>query len=273
MAHQFVAQVLRIDEPPHGPTFVKICRERSIDGRAAGEVQADPRASHSVLSKVAGLLALADSGNKHEAEAAMSAAQRLMLKYNLEQLSAAEAKGYRSLHLGTPTGRVEESSRALAAILHEFFFVEVLWVSQWRPFEARWGSVLEVCGTAENVELAQYVHGFLTQTAQRLWREHQRQHRISSDRDRRKYVAGVMSGFYAKLKRERGQNQAQGLVWLGDANLKAFFRRRYPKTRSTSYATSGANSAYSAGRKAGESIVLHKGVGSGASGAVRLLKS
>src|SRR5690606_13645615 len=28
MAHQFVNQVLRVDEPPHGPAFAQVCRER-----------------------------------------------------------------------------------------------------------------------------------------------------------------------------------------------------------------------------------------------------
>lgn len=272
MAHQFVSQVLGVVEPAHGPCFRRVCEERGIDAQAAGEVP-DGRspAAKGVLSKVARLLALAESGNSHEAEAAMSAAQRLMLKYNLEQADAAAEKGFRFRHLGKPTGRVEESARVLAAIIREFFFVETLWVRVFRPLEGKWGSVLEVCGAEENLELAQYVHGFLTQTAARLWKEHQHKNGIRKNRDRRRYVAGVMAGFYTKLQRERGKNQAEGLVWLGDAKLEGFFKRRYPKTRSVSYGTSGGSSAYTEGRKAGERIVLHRGMTSGPSGSTRLL--
>src|SRR4051812_43490555 len=41
MAHQFVDEVLQIrDEPPHGPTFQRVCAERGIDARAAGSPEA-----------------------------------------------------------------------------------------------------------------------------------------------------------------------------------------------------------------------------------------
>ena len=72
----------------------------------------------------------------------------------------------------------------LAAVLREFFFVETLWVRVFRPKEGKWGSVLEVCGSEENVQLAEYVHGFLTHTAARLWQLHKRDHGITSNRHR-----------------------------------------------------------------------------------------
>jgi hypothetical protein len=200
----------------------------------------------------------------------MGAAQRLMLKHNIEHIASAERKGYRFLHLGVPTGRVEESARVVARILRDFFFVETLWVSVWRPFDEKWGSVLEVCGTKENVELAEYVHGFLEHTAARLWREHQSEQGVLGNRDRRKFVAGVMAGFHSKLSRERGKNQSQGLLWLGDEKLKAFFRRRYPHVKTMSYGTSGGTRAYSEGHREGERIVLHRGV-SNSRGGTRLL--
>jgi hypothetical protein len=261
MAHQFTSQVLGIDEPPHGPAFLQVCRERGIDARAAGDVDSNGE-RHAVLGKVAALLSLAESQNPHEAEAAMGAAQRLMLKHNIEHLASAERQGYRSLHLGNPTGRVEEWARVVASILRDFFFVETLWVSVYRPREAKWGSVLEVCGTKENVELAEYVHGFLVHTAEMLWREHRARQGLRGNRDRRKYIAGVMAGFHSKLSKERGSDQARGLLWLGDDKLKAFFRRRYPHVRSVSYGTSGGTHAYGEGHREGERIVLRKGVSS-----------
>lgn len=261
MAHQFVSQVLRIDEPPHGPAFAQVCRERGIDARARGDVETNGQ-QHAVLSKVSALLSLAQSGNPHEAEAAAAAAQRLMLKYNLSRVHENEQRGYRFAHLGVPTGRVEESARVLATILREFFFVETLWVRVFRPQEQKWGSVLEVCGSDENVRLAEYVHGFLTHTAARLWQLHKQARGIRSNRDRRNFVAGVMAGFHQKLTRERTHHQAEGLLWLGDEKLKAFFRRRYPRIRTVSYGTSRGSMAHDAGKAEGERLVLHKGVSS-----------
>src|SRR4029077_4252276 len=120
-----------------------------------------------VIERVARLLALAESPNQHEAEAAMAAAQRLMLKYNVElQQHACGARRYGFKHLGEPSGRVGESERILASILAKHFFVEVIWVPVYRPTEGKRGSVLEICGAPENLEMAEYAHAFLRHTAE-----------------------------------------------------------------------------------------------------------
>src|SRR5690606_38200063 len=134
-------------ETAHGPAFARVCAERGIDGRAAGAPNVAPEGANHALDKIRKLLALAESANQNEAEAAMAAAQRLMLKYNLEEVSRNRQRDFVVAHLGQPTGRVQESQRVLAALLHKFFFVEVLWLSVWRPIEAKRGTLLEVCGT------------------------------------------------------------------------------------------------------------------------------
>lgn len=273
MAHQFISQILGSQEAPHGPQFRRICAERGIDSRAAGVVTLDSTADSGVLNKITRLLALAESANQHEAEAAMSAAQRLILKHNLSVLNS-EQRDFRFAHLGKPTGRVAESQRTLAAILNEFFFVEVLWVDVWQVPQAKRGQVLEICGTPENIELAEYVHAFLNQAADRLWRQHQQKHGIVGNKDRRRFAAGVMTGFYRKLKREHRQQNEQGLVWVGDPELSQHFKRRYPRIRRVTYGTSAASGAHADGRRAGASLVLHKGVSSGsAGGSPKLLSS
>lgn len=274
MAHQFVTEVLgKTDETAHGPEFAKVCAERGIDARAAGKPQVDPEAPDHAIDKIRRLLALAESANQHEAEAAMAAAQRLMLKHNLEEVARNQARDFIVAHLGEPTGRVQESQRILAGILRKFFFVEVLWISVWRPREAKRGSVLEVCGTKANVEMAEYVHAFLSQSAERLWQQHKRARAIRQDRDRRKFHAGVMSGFYRKLDAERAPRAQEGLVWLGDSQLQAHFKARYPRTTTSHYTSSSGTEAHSAGRAAGQSLVLHRGISQGSSGGTKLLRS
>ncbi len=112
------------------------------------------------------------------------------------------ARAYSFRHLGAPTGRVSEAERILATILGEHFFVECIWVPVYRPREGKRGSVLEVCGTPSNLEMAEYVHAFLSHTAERLWRS-TRASRASRNRDRRTYLAGVMTGFREKLDAQR----------------------------------------------------------------------
>jgi Protein of unknown function (DUF2786)/SprT-like family len=274
MAHQYVDEVLFLhDQTAHGPAFRKVCAERAIDPRAAGvpESQGAPSSEARVLERVAKLLALAESPNVHEAEVAMSTAQRMMLKYNIESALRDPRRTFGFRHLGTPSGRVEESSRILATILTDHFFVEAIWVPVWRPSAGRRGSVLEICGTHENLELSAYVHSFLTHTAENLWRDHKRRHGIRRDLARRTFVSGVMTGFRDKLASESRASEKRGLIWVGDAELVDYFRRRHPRVRSRLHYGRGRSEEWAHGRAAGRRIVLHRGVESGASRTLFLL--
>ena len=286
MAHQYTAEILGDPDPtPHGPAFQALCDKLGIDGRAAGRPtssadapstvrpsEGEEDAAPRVLQRIAKLLALAGSANQHEAELAMNEAQRLMLAYNIER---AASHHYRFVHLGVPTGRVSEAERTLANVLGEHFFVEVIWVPVWRAQEGRRGSVLEVCGAPANLEMAGYVYDFLLRTANRLWDEHRRAQRIRSQRDRRTFVAGVIAGFKEKLDRQRTAHQSRGLVWIGDADLTKYFRRRHPRIRWTSYQSSTASTAHAEGRAAGRELTLHRPLASSAKAGAgpRLLQS
>jgi hypothetical protein len=273
IAHQFVDEVLCArDESAHGPAFREVCRERGFDSRASGAPQAPAvTGQERVLDRVAKLLALAESPNVHEAQAAMNAAQRLMLKYNLQAIAGGRAGTHSFRHIGRATGRVAESERILAVILGDHFFVEVIWVPVWRPLEGRRGSVLEVCGTPENLELAEYVHSFLTHTAERLWREYKLSRNITRNAKRRTYLAGVMTGFRQKLAQQRSADSKLGLVWVGDRALHDYFRARHPKVRWTRHASARDSEAYAHGQEAGKRIVLHRGVSTGSSAVIPLL--
>jgi hypothetical protein len=261
LAHQFVAEALgQPDATPHGPAFREICERLGFDGRAAGMPQSNGELGDEttrLLGRIAKLLALAESPNQHEAELAMAEAQRLMLKHNL---SAAGAQTYGFRHLGNPTGRVQEHERILAGILGDHFFVECIWVPVWRAHEAKRGSVLEVLGTPVNLELAEYTHAFLMHTAERLWDKYKRERRLRGNRDRRAYVAGVMTGFQEKLDAQRKRHVAQGLVWRGDGDLQRWWRKRHPHVRWTRHFAAGPSEARGHGREAGRNIVLHRGV-------------
>lgn len=262
MAHQYVSEVLgEKHETPHGPRFRAVCERLGIDGAAAGLPREKTDEAHAkVAERIARLLALAESPNVHEAEAAMAAAQKLLLKHNLELRQMRAAQGYVWKHLGKPTGRTTEAERVLSLLLGRYFFVEAIWVPVYRAREGKRGSVLEICGTRENVEIAEYVHGYLVATAERLWREHKAAHGIRGDRDRRTFLAGVMSGMNDKLSREAKKSEKAGLVWVADADLTSFFRRRHPHVRHVRYQGQHRSEAYAHGREAGRQIVIHKGI-------------
>lgn len=267
MAHQYVTEVLgeRV-ETAHGPRFRAVCERLGIDAAAAGlpypkndTTGIDPHKGK-VAERIARLLALAESPNVHEAEAAMAAAQRLLLKHNIELREARAAQGYTWKHFGAPTGRTTEAQRVLSIIITKHFFVEAIWVPVYRPLEGKRGSVLEVIGTPENIEIAEYVHGYLVETAERLWREHKSEQGIRGNRDRRTFLAGVMSGMRDKLAREAKRSADAGLVWVADGDLETWFRRRHPHVRHVRYAGQQRSEAYAHGREAGQKIVIHRGM-------------
>jgi len=272
MAHQYVHEVLHeMSETAHGPHFQAVCERLGIDSRASGTPTAHSNETDRIADRIARLLALAESANVHEAEAAMAAAHRLLLKHNVELIQRRAPIGHYWKHLGRPSGRITESERILSVILGEHFFVEAIWIPVYRPVEGKRGSVLEICGTQQNLEIAEYVHGYLIATADRLWEEHKRATGVQSNRDRRTFLAGVMTGMNDKLTRENRKSQKEGLVWVKDADLVGFFRRRHPYVRHVRHAGEQRNEAYSRGRDLGRSIVIHKGVSSSAENRGRLL--
>ena len=275
MAHQFVDEVLGLrDAAAHGAAFRQVCEERGIDARAAGRPAAGgppvgPR--ERVLERVARLLALAESPNEHEARAAAAAAQRLMLKYNLEAPRSGAELRYGHRHVGRVTGRTDAARRLLANILSEHYFVEAIWVPVWRAAEGKRGVVLELCGREENLELAEYVHSYLEGTAERLWADYRRTGRVRGNADRRTYLAGVLTGFAETLAAQGAASRAEGLVWVGDRDLQRFLRRRYPRVRWTRHGGPRRTAAWSDGCAAGRGIVVRRGMHDGPSAGARPL--
>lgn len=280
MAHQYVHEILvRTDESAHGPAFQAVCARMGIDASAAGlptepsrEAAEDDDDRSRQLRRIARLLSLAESQNVHEAESAMQQAQRLLLKYNLEAPTK-EGLRYAFRHLGQPSGRIDEHLRLVAVVLGRFFFVETIWVSSFDPLTGRRGSVLEVIGRPENLEMSAYVYDFLLHSADQLWLEHKRLHRLTGNRERRTFLSGVMLGFADKLaQQQQGQTQ-QGLVWVADAALSNYLRSRHPNIRRVYSQGQPRSETRAAGKQAGQQLVLHKPIGgrSTPAGAPKLL--
>ncbi|MCK6545978.1 SprT-like domain-containing protein [Myxococcota bacterium] len=274
MAHQFVDEVLGAHgETAHGTSFKLVCERLGIDPAASGLPATDALEGGAarVVEKIARLLSLAGSANQHEAEAAAIAARKLMLKHNLDVQSAPKRYGFK--RLGEPAGRIEEAARICAGILGELFFVEVLWVPVYVPVTMKRGKVLEVMGTPENLAIAEYVHAFLGQAAERLWQQHKQVKRVGSDRDRRTYHAGVMAGFREKLllDQQKTATSERALVWVKDPALEEFYRRRHPRVVMRTHGGRPRNASFHEGRSAGRKLVLAKPIVSQAVTRGRLL--
>ena len=281
MAHQFVYEVLgERSETPHGQTFRRLCEQLGIsadasESAAASSAPAGPQraGSAAALERIRKLLALADSPNRNEADSAMRAAHRLMLKYNVEAPPASEQQRYGFRQLGRPTGRVSEAESLLAALLGEFFFVHPIWISTYRVEDQKRVSILEITGREENLAMAEYVHGFLLHAAEGLWREHKRARGIRRNAERRVFMAGVMRGFGDRLREEREVQAGTGLIWVGDPASDVHFRRRHPRVRTSRFQSSSGAAAADHGRRAGKALVLSRPLTTGGNKGPRALPS
>jgi hypothetical protein len=259
MAHQFVDEVEGVfGESAHGPRFREVCNRLGIDARASGTRPRDASDEDRVIEKVARLLALAGSASAHEAEAAMSAARRLMLRHNID--APATRRDYGTRVLGTPKGRTTEHERRVGMLLGEHFFVEVLWISVYVPTTGKRGHVLEIAGTEANLAMAEYAFAFIHRAAEDAWKAHKRAAKLKGNADRRAYMAGVVAGFHRRLDADARHAKESGLVWVGDADLHGFFRQRHPRIVHVRRGSQAGREAFGAGQHEGQKLVLHRPV-------------
>lgn len=274
-AHQLAEEVLGgHDEPPHGPAFQEACRLLGADPRASAELRpldetclAETRADGDRrLERARKLLALGGSPNRHEAEAAMAKAHEMMLKYNLDLLEARAPREYVSLFVLEPRLRHPIEHYHLAALLQDFYFVRCVWPTAFVLEKAKMGRALEATGTVQNVRLAGYVCDFVRCFIDGEWERYNRERGL--DRHRKSdFAVGIVQGFRSRLAKHAGSPEAvaahrnEALVLLKDPQLDEHLARRYPRLVSVRRCGGMRDPAVlRAGVRAGERLVLHKGI-------------
>ncbi len=269
VAHQVVDELVQASwQPPHGPAFEQACEWLGIephvrlDPLALFRTEAKPHGERDAarLRKIKRLLALAESPNEHEAQAALAKANELLLRYNLDMAAADDAheRRYCVRTLGEVTMRRSRVQKLLGVIISKHFFCEAIWVPSYCPHTGREGRVLEILGSPDNVALAAYTYEELLRTAEQLWKKHKRAGGVRGDRGRRRYIEGVLFGFDEKLERERERmREEHALVWQGDPGLEAFVRRRHTRLHAEGLRLSGG-STFEAGRAQGQRLELRR---------------
>lgn len=281
IAHQVVSETM--GDPPesaHGPAFRDACRLLAADPAARGDggislfrpaESKDLSADDARLRKVHKLLALADNNpDEHEARAAFARASELMLAYNLDGLEAEGARqrtrdrehlDYAYRQLGRASARVAHHHYVIAGILQKFFFVQCLWVEHYDVQTGKKGHLLEVMGTHANVSMADYVHACLLRQSEALWLAYKKEHQIKDRSAKRQYLDGLLEGFRRQLEKTTVESAERGLIWVGDAGLDRYTRRRHPKVTRSKLGGVPLSEARAAGVKAGAKLRLHKPLG------------
>lgn len=277
LAHQVTDELLGGADHPHGVRFQEACRLVNADPRAAGdfpslyETLGAGELDHNdrILLRVKKLLALSESANRHEAEAAMTKAHETIARYNIDLLSAPTRRQYCSLCLGEPQLRQSADEYALSRLLQDFYFVEAVWICAYVLDKEKMGRILEISGTTENVKMAGYVYDFLKRTIRDQWLVFRKGRTITSG-TRVDFALGLLSGFSEKLKTQDGKLQKDSpatyaLMKQDDRQLTAYLKIRHPRLRRMS--GSGRNideHAHRAGHAVGRNTILSKPIEPGA---------
>jgi hypothetical protein len=267
MAHQFVSEVMGIpDAAPHGAEFQKACAIFRVHARASarpgelGSIDESEAERDRMLARVRDLLRLATSPNEHEAASAMRMAHKYLLKYNLDLAQLDRRLSYETRYLGKVAQRVQEWEYILANILQEHFFVQVIHYSSYDALAVKEGTVLEVIGTRENLDGAEYAYHFVRNNAERLWLDHRRAH-PGMGGSKLQYLAGLLRGFQRKLAEEKkGFEEERGLVWKGDPGLDEHVRHLHPRLRRISCGGVSRGDSFRAGEQDGRKMTIHRGV-------------
>ena len=237
-AHQFADEVLGASlDPPHGPRFQKACHLLRANPRASGiypllDDRIKTEGTHpedKTLLRIKKLMALAGSPNLHEAEAAMSKAHALMVKYNV-QLPEEGRTSFETISLGRPALRHPAEKYALAHLLQEFYFVQGIWVSAFVIEKKKMGRVLEITGSLPNLQVASYVYDFVSRFIRSQWAEYN----FGKNLNRRRqtdFALGIVEGLRSKLKTGDGaKDPSAALIRLKNPQLDQYLSYKYPRT-------------------------------------------
>ena len=282
MAHQMADEVFgACHEASHGPRFLEACHLLRANPKASGTYRplddllrgANAGPEDRILLRVKKLMALAGSPNRHEAEAAMSRAQSLIAKYNLDLLSREAKRDFVSIFAGAPALRHFPEEYLLAHLLQDFYFVRGIWVSAYVREKGKMGRVLEISGTFANVKLAGYVYDFVRQFILSQWREYNRERGLNRYR-LTDFAVGVIEGFRSKLESRQAGEGSTALVKASDPQLKKYLSYRYPHT-ATIRAGMGRQDmgVRRDGNGIGRKLVISKGIMEGARSRGLLLSS
>lgn len=283
MAHQLAEEVLGAEnQPPHGPAFQRACALLRANPAASGtcptldqrlaastENQSDP-----ALRRIQKLMALAQSRNRHEAEAAMVKARQLMARHHVARIPRNTEADFVSVFIGRPALRHFREVYHLAAIITDFYFVQGIWVPAYVVERGRMGRALEISGTRTNVTIARYVHDFVTRFIDSRWMAYNRGRGLNRYR-KTDFAVGILEGFRAKLEKglrnEPSGPQEKALISLADPALDAYMAHRHPHVTRFSRRGRVEENVYSDGVKTGEKLVIHKGLNETGTGPVRRL--
>lgn len=224
---------------PHAGEFKAICRQLGWGEEVyraticlEGAQNALEIEESAVLRKVHKLMALAKSANENEAEQAMIKSRQLLLKHNIESKYVDNGEDEKVvLKRILKQKRENAKMRSIAQIL-ETFFVSTVYS------RATDYIYLEILGSEVNVEIAEYVAGFLENELENLWDQAQLLANFKGMVAKNSFFLGLAMGYCKKvqaLKREYNKETVNALMVIEKklTDAKAMAYRRLSSSKSS----------------------------------------
>ena len=288
IAHQITDYQYGHDVSPHGTEFGSVCKLLRVEdwarsaasGKSLRELQAlanwklepEDQVTLRYRRRLEKLLALADSTNEHEALLAMRRAQELQDQHRLGRPKRETEQCIVSLEIGSRRQRHATYEGRIASILMSHFHVDIVFATRFDAALCRPEAIIDIMGRREDVLLAEYVHGFLHQSALRLWQDKRQNSRSQGLRARNSYIRGLLAGFDKKLTEqaiqvedsdERVGRDRVAMVRADEQARARYQSNRYPRLTARRSSVRIDRGAYRAGQSEGGKLNLRPPVSAG----------
>ena len=224
IAHMIVHEEMGLNDPTHGDPFKAACKKLGIASWASasdadlmerqpgGRPPSDPSESK-LLRRAQKLLALAGSSNEHEAFLAMERVRELYSRHNLERLrTQGEFDDFTYVLINHKKKKAPQHQALIASILNSHFFVETVFGELYDAQLNERHRTLEIVGTSQNVQMAEYVYHFLHASVESLWQSYKKSEGVHGCLKRTFYL-GVLQGFDEKLAKQSDYTSPSGQHW------------------------------------------------------------
>ena len=245
---------------PHGSEFKAFClkmgwgEEVSRATLCFEEEGADFIGVKSALfRKIEKLMALSTSSNSFEAEQALLKSQELVLKHNIDT-TFVTGQPEEQMHLKRIIKERRETAkmRCIARIL-ETFFVSVIF-NRGQEY-----TYLEVLGEEANIEIAEYVAGFLDNELESLWNQAQKKTGIKGATAKNSFFLGLAKGYCEKiqaLKRSFKPETSKALLVI-EKKLADSVSMAYPRLSTSRSTANFCPESSLLGEKMGKNLNIH----------------
>ncbi len=214
--------------------------------------------SERMINKVKKLLRLAESSNPHEAELATVKANTILLQYNLSLVDDSHENDDHCCYVKRVlcVTRINAKFKAISRILTTFYV---------SPISHGGGGVmhLEVVGSLANVEIAEYIAGFLDTKLDELWQETRKAHpQLKGLAAKNSFLRGVAQGYIAKINhlKDKLPTADHRTIMVVENQLEQMKAMAYSSLRSSSSSYRNDQESNTLGKAAGSQLTINKSV-------------